>query len=97
MWESRTAREGGEMVAIASQDTLVVRAYTITALAGGGEGIDRYVLEGLLGQGSGPLVEWMISRRHLVEVEDGRKLLAARPPRLDPGRKSADSSVARGA
>ena len=85
------------MVANDCPDMLAARAYTIASLAGGGGGIDRYVLEGLLGHGSGPLIDWMISRRHLVEVENGGRLVAAKPPRLVPDGRPGGAHVAGGA
>jgi hypothetical protein len=59
------------------------RAYTITALTGATQGIDRFALEGLLGHGGSGLIDQLIHNGHLVEIGDGRHLLAGKPPRRD--------------
>jgi hypothetical protein len=59
---------------------LVFRAYEIAAMAGASAGIDRFVLEGLLGHGTGPLIASMVDRGHLVEVGNGTRVLAGRAP-----------------
>jgi hypothetical protein len=59
---------------------LVHRAYEIAAMAGANAGIDRFVLEGLLGQGTAPLIASMVDKGQLVEVGNGTRLLAGRAP-----------------
>ena len=63
-----------------SDRTLVYRAYEIAAMAGASAGIDRFVLEGLLGHGTGPLIASMVDKGQLVEVGNGTRLLAGRAP-----------------
>jgi hypothetical protein len=59
-----------------------MRAYTIAAMVGGAQGIDRYVLEGLLGHNTSPLIERLIDRGHLVPIGNGTRLVAGKPPKL---------------
>jgi hypothetical protein len=74
-----------------SDRALVSRAYVITAMAGASAGIDRFVLEGLLGHGTGPLITSMVDQGQLVEVGDGTRLLAGRSPVGQPARRESRS------
>lgn len=71
-------------VSVMRDRVLVCRAYEIAAMAGASAGIDRFVLEGLLGHGTGPVITAMVDEGNLVEVGNGTRLLAGRAPvRLD--------------